>query len=257
MLQCYDDFKTIDVTLTRNELNIFYNLQALSSHEVAGALVFNKYGRLQKYNAFLGGNDHITWGHGHIIGYHTHPVKSYIRNYAPPSYIDYVNKIQPTISVYKKYKVNPVGIVFDSKGTWTFRLTPQLIKKLLKIKNKQKIKCVKKIIKNNTRILNIQLSQPQYIVKFKTNKGHFPKIGLHKYLHKMKYILNPNKPKSNLGFIVTFTPKGRKVIIPNVKQCTETLKSLSRIYNIPPKTELKLLKTKYVTPKSKKSKKKQ
>lgn len=248
MLQCYDDLNSIDVILNRNELNIFYNLQSLSGHEVAGALVFNKYGRLQKYNAFLGGNDHMTWGHGHIIGYHTHPTKKFIRRYAPPSYIDYTNKIKPTLMVYKKYQTEPIGLVFDNKGTWTFRLTPQFVKELIKIKNEDKIKRILKIIKNNTRILNIQLSQPTHIIRHPKNKGNFPKISLNEYLHKMTYILSPNKPKSRLGFNVTFTPKGRKVIIPNVKQCIEKLESLTRIYNIPPKTELELLDSKYILP---------
>ena len=251
MLQCYDKLTPINAILTKDELNIFYNLQSLSCHEVAGALIFNKYGKLQKYNAFFGGNDHMTWGHGHIIGYHTHPYKNYVRRYAPPSYIDYKNKIKSTMFIYDKYKTDTVGIVFDSYGTWTFRLTPQLIQELCKIKNKSKINHIIKIIKNNTRILNIQLSQPKYIIDYKPNKNKFPKITLKQYINKMKYILNPKKSNKKLGFIITFTPKGKKVIIPNVKQCTETLKSLSKIYNIPPNIELKLLNTKYVNNKSK------
>jgi len=109
MLKCHNNSgHVMNVILKPNELNIFYNLQSLSKHEVAGALIFNKYGRLQKYNAFLGGNDYATWGHGHIIGYHTHPYKEYIRQYAPPSFIDYRNKIKPTLFTWKYYKKRKV-----------------------------------------------------------------------------------------------------------------------------------------------------
>lgn len=246
MIKCYDQFKTIDVLLTKKELNIFYNLQSLSAHEVSGALIFNKYGRLQKYNVFLGGNDHMTWGHGHIIGYHTHPTKPYVNKYAPPSYIDYVNKIKPTIYIHKHYNTDSVGIVFDNNGTWTFRLTPQFIKLLKNIKDKKSVlNHILKIIKNNTRILNIRLSQPKHIINYKPNKNNFKKINLKQYIKCMKHILTPNKPKTNFGFIITYTPKNNRLIIPNVKQCTEKFSSKTKVYNIPPQKELKLLETKY------------
>jgi hypothetical protein len=249
MIKCYPNNNSkqkINIKLTPKELDIFYKLQSLSIHEVAGALIFNKYGRLQKYNTFLGGNDHMTWGHGHIVGYHTHPYKKFIKLYAPPSYIDYKNRIKPTMFTVKHYDSDTVGIVFDCKGTWTFRLTPTLIDELSKIKNKKKINKIITIVGHNTRILNIRLSQPKHIINYKSNKGKFTKISLKQYIKFMKHILTPNNTKSNLGFIVTFTPKGKEVKIPNVFQCLEKSNSKSRVYNITPKVELKLLKSKYV-----------
>lgn len=243
-MKCYNNSTyKIDVILTPKELDIFYNLQSLTNHEIAGALIFNKYGRLQKYNVFLGGNDYMTWGHGHIIGYHTHPYKYYIPSYAPPSYIDYKNKIKPTIFTFKHYNTDTVGIVFDTKGTWTYRLTPELIKEL--INKPQNINKIIKIVRHNTRILNICLSQPKHIINYKKNKNKFPKITLNKYLKIMKHIITPKNKNSNLGFIITFTPKNKTVKIPNILQCIEELNSKTRIYNIPPKKEIKLLNTKY------------
>lgn len=234
----------VDGCIRPKESKIFFNLQALNSHECAGALTFDKYGNLNKFNIFLGGDSTHTWGHHHIINFHTHPTKIFVKYYSPPSYLDYTNKLLAFAKIYKNLSFIGCSLVFDKMGCWIFRPTKKLLKEFLKQKRERGggREKILKILRFNTRILNIQFSQPTYIIK--CNKGKFPKINMKKYIYQMKHIMTPGH-KSYLGYEITFYPKNKKIIIKDIHQCIEDTKSKTRIYNIPPNVERKFLHNKY------------
>jgi len=237
-MDCYTKFFKVDGILTLEDRKIFENLQK-RKHESAGSLIFNKYGDLIKFNTFLGGYDIKTWGHGHIVNYHTHPNK-YKAIQHPPSYIDFKTELWNSYRYYKKFKIQTIGLVFDKKGCWIYRPNKVLLKELLRTKNKKKLLSV---VKNNSRILNIQFAQPQHIIKI--NKTKFPKISTKQYVKSLNSLLTPGF-NTGLGFTIKFIPKNRKLIIPEIHQCIEKIKSSTRVYNIPPVVELSLFRKKYV-----------
>jgi len=237
-MNCHTKFFKVDGVLTIDDRKIFENLQK-RKHESAGSIVFNKYGDVVKFNVFMGGYDVSTWGHGHIVNYHTHPNKYKARCH-PPSYVDYKTGLWTSFQYYTKFKISTVGLVFDNKGCWIYRPNIKLLKELLKKKNQKKIT---KIVINNTRILNIQFSQPEHIIKI--NKGKFPRISKSKYIKLMNSLLTPGK-NSGIGFEIKFVSKNKKIKIRDIKQCVEKFTSPTRVYNIPPKIELSLFKKKYV-----------
>jgi len=248
-MKCHGSIYKVNAQLTPKESKIFHDLQKLSIHECAGAITFDKYGKLNKFNVFLGGNDSQTWGHGHIVGFHTHPTKAIVKKYSPPSYKDYVNSLRRGMRIFNegrsmKKNIIGVGLVFDKMGCWIFRPTLQLLHAAQKAKSQNiyEFKTLLKVLHNNTRIINIQFSQPKHIITH--NKNKFPKITIKKYTNLMKHILTPGK-SSNLGYSIQFIPIGKKIIIKDVYQCLESLKSATKLYNIPPQIEQEFLRKKY------------
>jgi len=240
-MKCHNKPKKINCIITPQESKIFYDLQKLNGHEYSGALVFNKYGYLNKFNIFAGGDSVSTWGHHHIINFHTHPTRKEIKKYSPPSYIDYANKLAALAYFYKQYSLRGSSIVFDNNGCWVFTPTKKLIKEFINASSKRKKKILK-ILRFNTRILNLQLSQASHIIK--CNKNSFPPISLRQYINRILHIMTPGI-KSNLGYKINYYPKNKKIIIYNVHQCIEKPTSKYKVYNIPPKIERKFLSIKY------------
>ena len=74
-MQCYDKPFRVICKITSKQRYIFEYLQANFKHESAGAVIFDKKGNLLKFNVFMGGTTSSTWGHGHIVFWHTHPTK--------------------------------------------------------------------------------------------------------------------------------------------------------------------------------------
>lgn len=227
-MQCYTDFFNINAIITKKERIIFEKLQSLSKFETAGAMVFDKLGNLLKFNVFLGGNRNNTWGHQHIIVWHTHPTKN-DRIYSPPSYIDLSELVRTTISINNKIIPN-IGVIFEKRGCWIYRINRNLqkiIKHVFKSKNKiNTLQKIYKFIKIHTRKNNIALAKP---------KKNTSQIDINTYIRLM----------NNIGFNIKFVPKSKKIILKNIYQCIEKSNSKTKIYSIPPNIELDLLKIKY------------
>jgi hypothetical protein len=239
LIDCYNKFYKVNAIITPDDRKLFELLQK-NKHESAGSIIFNKYGFITKINIFKGGCDIHTWSHGHIINYHTHPNK-YKSLCNPPSYVDYKTELLISAKYFKHFNILTTGLIFDKSGCWIFTPTKKLVKEFLSNNNNKKK--IIKIILNNVRILNIQLSQPSHIIN--KNKNIFPKISKQLYIKKIKSIITPNI-NSNMGFNVRFIPKGKTIKIPNIYQCIENINSFTRLYNIPPNVELKLLNKKYI-----------
>lgn len=265
-MQCYDKPYKVVCKITSQQRYIFEYLQANFKHESAGACIFDKKGNLLKFNVFMGGTTSSTWGHGHIVFWHTHPTKS-TRLYSPPSFIDirsmtnsfFNNKLNLTDNIL--YSV--VGLVFAPEGCWVYRPNRFLIAAIKRIKKlskndqlKEKKKLVNKIAER-TRILSIHLIQPQNYKNLKKYK----KINVNEYCRKMgqlsqiKQYGNKRKTKGgkkigknecgdSIGFCMKLFRPGVDIKLPGVYQCLESLDSPSRMYTIPPNVELKLINSK-------------
>lgn len=228
-MQCYKSPYKVDCVITTKERKIFDFLQS-NSTESAGAMIFNQKGKLSKFNVFLGGTLNKTWGHNHIVMWHTHPSKNN-RKFSPPSHTDlrnFIIGIYNNISgVQRKILYSSAGLVFSDEGCWIFRCNDNLIKIIEKYRNKNN-KSMKLFLDKLTKKI------VEYSIGFAQLKYHRGKDA--KKLSYSQYIDNMNK----IGFKIKLVRRKKPIKICNVYQCIETATSKTKIYNIPADIELNM-----------------
>ena len=259
-MQCYDKPYKVICKITSQQRYIFEYLQANFKNESAGALIFDKKGNLLKFNVFMGGTTSSTWGHGHIVFWHTHPTKE-TRSYSPPSFIDIKSMINGLfnnkLDLPESILYSIVGLVFAPEGCWVYRPNRFLIaavKRIKKLDNDNKIKQKKKLINEivgKSRKLSIHLIQPKNYKDLKKYK----KISTSKYCKEMGQLSKvtqfggkrknrgggkKNNCGESIGFCMKLYPPGIDIKLPGVYQCLESTTSPSRLYTIPPNVELRL-----------------